>query len=242
VTKFVILGHGRTGSTLLALAMRQHPGVLMHGEAFARDQEQRRQNVRRKDPYVDGRDAGEYLEYLFQEEHGDWPLATGIKLFYDHAREQPAAERAWDWLAARRDVHIVHLTRANLLASWASSEVARRTGEWFRPVHKQQVEPPSGFTVDAQACARFFEGVSHHRAWTGRVFAQHPRLELEYEADLCDDFDGTMAKVWTFLALPAHRCERLLSKQRRGPLRDQILNYDELKRYFAATPHARYFD
>jgi hypothetical protein len=61
-----------------------------------------------------------------------WPRgwgAVGFKLFYYHARQLPYSS-VWDYLAANRDIRILHIRRRNLLKQYYSLERAHKTNVW----------------------------------------------------------------------------------------------------------------
>ena len=77
--------------------------------------------------------------------------------------------------------------------------------------------------------------------WAQDAFARHPTLTLEYEQDLCGDFRDTMVRVFDFIGVPAEPVRPELVKQRVRPPSEQILNYDELRRWFRHTLFEEFF-
>jgi LPS sulfotransferase NodH len=245
VVKFVLLSHGRTGSTLLSLALGKHPNIRMFLELFHEDREERERSFRADGrTYQDGEDAAQFLrEAVFYPRYWKPLRAVGFKLFYEHARQNSEDKKVWHYLKTTKDVRIIHLVRRNLLESWLSYETALRTDVWT--VLKGEAEPPpalSPFTVDIQKCENFFRSTEKYRDWARQVFRGHPFIEVEYESDLCEHFQKTMNLLHDFLDVPRYTGMVLTKKQARHKPCQQIINYNEMKRYFAQTSYAEFFD
>lgn len=253
--RFIILGHGRSGSTLLARSLTQHPNVRMFGELF-HDEEPERERAfrafnesvgpRRREPrfYRDGEDGAAYLrETVFRRRPWRELLAVGFKMFYLHARADPRVKTAWDYLVENTDVRVIHLGRSNLLECWLSLQMAHITGEWERrkgaPGPRTLVPP---LDLDPAKCEAFFNQTLAHRRWAAERFRRHPTLELEYEADVVGRFEQTVRRMQDFLEAPRGPAEKLLEKQARRKPREQIVNYDEFKDYFRHTLYEGFFE
>jgi LPS sulfotransferase NodH len=244
LTKFVILGHGRTGSTLLTHALRAHPNVRMYGEIFHDDPAERRTSLRTEEPaYADGTDAGRYLaEVIFRPRWWRTLKAVGFKLFYDHARDSAGALRAWEHLVGDRSVRIVHVSRWNLMEAWLSYQVARQTGVWVRAAGEASARPRvEPIVIRPAECREFFEFVAERRGWVREAFREHATIEVEYERDLVRAFGPTLARVASFLGVRRFRIAPPIERQRQGPARGQIANFEELCDHFRGTPHEAFF-
>ncbi len=244
-TRFILLSMGRTGTTLLWTALEQHPDVLMYGEVFHTDVKVRYDHFPNGpgifSAYKDGHDAREYLEREVFGEHLDRPaVAQGCKIFYEHARNDVQAKRAWEYLIADEDVRVIHLTRDNLLDCFVSLTVARKTGEWvlFREGAPTTIKP---FAVSPDSCEVYFDNMECLRTWANRAFAKHPLLHLEYERDLTANFERTMSRTCEFLGVRQFDFQMYTRRQRLVPTIEQLTNYDELREYFRFSPHERFF-
>lgn len=267
VTKFVLISTPRTGSTLLLLALADHPDVTMFGEIFNDDPAARRRASRARkprreticeerhpvrphspapeanvEPYRDSDDGKSFLiDRVFSSAAG--ASAVGFKLFYDQARAAAPARSAWEYLAGDRSVHVVHLIRHNLLDNWLSLETALTTHEWFeRRGTRSAARAVPKVTVSPHALRAYFETIVHRRESIRAEFCSHPLIELEYGRDICGSFAGTMDRVQSFLKI--RRCPSVaaLAKQARHRASDRILNYEELKSYFSSTAYTEFFD
>jgi LPS sulfotransferase NodH len=248
VTRFLLLGAARTGSTLVGNALVDHPEILFYGEIFhhrlhRRVAEAARETmghgVLRRLPLGlpvcrDEDDARAYLAGLFSR--GSAFAATGFKLFYDQAR-RGRVSTAWDYVADDPAMKVVHLLRANWLESLISQERAIRTGVWH------SADPPTAgsFCLSPEQCLEFFEHLDQSRARAQSVLDSHPVLELEY-SQLAADFHRSVVRVCSFLGVSADRAfvPRLAKLSRQEP-RDELANYEELRDFFRPTPYARFF-
>jgi LPS sulfotransferase NodH len=256
MVKFILLGHGRSGSTLLVKNLIEHPGILMDEELFHPEEAERFKSDPNPNrdapempgveirPYRDGEDGAEYLrEAVFCDRSRDDILAVGFKLFYTHARGDAKARTAWDYLIENRDVRVVHLVRVNLLESFLSLKVAFMTGEWRRWKGAEGASaPPTSLRLEPRECEEYFNEITAYRAWARDAFRRHPFLEIEYERDVCARYPETMGRVYDFLCVPRGPAEQLLEKQSRRRPRETVSNYAELKEHFRPTAYGKFFE
>lgn len=247
MVKFIVLGHGRSGSTLLVLSLAEHHNILAFDELLHYDLEERRRqffefNNRYPDDglkryYMDGEDGAEFLrEVVFYDRMRKEVLAVGFKIFYIHVRDEPNSKKAWDYLTGNKDIHIIHLMRRNVIESWVSLQVALMTGEWARlqgTKPKQQRLPP--LKLNPQECEAYCNQVLVYSQWAKRAFREHPLLEVEYERDVCGRFSSMMHDIHDFLDVPRRDVQLVLEKQAQRSISEQISNYSEFKEYFHHT-------
>lgn len=147
-TRFVILGHGRTGSTLLVQALNSNAHLTCFGEIFNSAKasieygvpgyEQRSLSdlpLRDSDPDTFMRDC------VFSR-LPPTTLAVGFKFHYDHFWTFPGL---MELLAADRELRVVHLMRRNRLRTLVSMRIAESTGRWLEfppePSWRSRVNP-----------------------------------------------------------------------------------------------------
>ncbi|HEX8560190.1 MAG TPA: sulfotransferase [Pyrinomonadaceae bacterium] len=253
--RFIILGHGRSGSTLLARSLAGHPNVRMFGELLHDEEPERERafrafnegvGTRRREPrfYREGDDGAAYLrDTVFRRRRWRDVLAVGFKMFYLHARTSPRAGTAWDYLIADTDLRVVHLARANLLECWLSLQIAHVTNEWEwrkgAPGPRTHAPP---LELDPAKFEAYCNQTLAHRRWAEERFRGHPTLGIEYEADVVGRFEQTVHRIHDFLEAPRGPAERLLEKQARRKPREQIVNYDEFRDYFRHTLYEGFFE
>jgi LPS sulfotransferase NodH len=255
MVKFILLGHGRSGSTLLVKSLGRHSNVRMLGELFneeAAERERAFHALNRIFPsdqpetryYRDGDDGEEFLRNgVFYERGWENIHAVGYKMFYVHARRNRQEKKAWDYLVNNRDVHVVHLLRRNLFESFISLQIARKTKEWKRwktdTKPFTEIEP---FALTPKECADYFNQKTAFRIWGRRTFKDHPFLEIEYERDVCANFDNALHSIHDFLGVAREPAQQLLEKQARRHPSQQVTNYEELKEYFRYTLYESFFE
>lgn len=254
MVKFILLGQGRSGSSLITEALAEHPEVRIAGEVFHAEEEGRRLafqalngtgpgGEREAQYYRDGVDAWQFLEEaVFYAPPGSGVRAAGFKMFYRHARRNPAEKRAWNYLLANNDVHVIHLIRENTLESYISLRVAFLTGEWERPkgANTQRKEQPR-LRLEPKECEVYFNQEIAWRKWARESFGSHPFFEIKYEKDVCARFVEVMNEIHDFIAVPRRRARQLLEKQAQRPPRETVTNYEELKEYFRYTLYEDFF-
>jgi LPS sulfotransferase NodH len=239
--KLVLIGHARTGSTLLGMAIAQHPGIAMHGELFHPDRLQRARIAGTRRPYCDGADGAIYVREMILESELAGFQVVGLKLLYDQART-PGANEVWNFLRGDPGVHVIHIVRRNLLAIYVSFEVARRTAVWSLPVEQHGSSACEPFDIDPDDCAKFFAQIEARRFRADAWFAGHRTLTIEYERDLFDMFAATIERIWKFMGVASFPAVRALRKQACRPIRQQIRNFESVKHHFEATRFAEFFD
>ncbi|MCK9532421.1 MAG: Stf0 family sulfotransferase [Gammaproteobacteria bacterium] len=242
---FVILGRGRTGSNFLASLLRSHGHVVTFGELF----NQARPNhilwefpgyrSSPADCALRRTDAVAFIERRVFGPHPPRVSAVGFKLFYYHARED-ACQLIWPYLKARQEVHVVHLTRQNLLRTFVSEKVAKQTRLWSIRDDTQAHRNVSVELDHAELEQAFSTTRAQERACVD-YFVGHPKLELTYEA-LATDTAHEMERVQTFLGVTPRPLFAKTRKQARMPLAHMVTNYPGLKERFAGTPWGTFFD
>lgn len=224
-TPFIVLGQGRTGSNLLRMALQSSPQVVMKNEIFGGNER------------VKGKDFDIISANLLRH----YPIsvkAVGCKIFYNHLTEE-------EWLKFQflPDFKIIHLTRRNQVKLFLSLQIAQKTNQWVE--NKPGIKPPleqRQICIDQRQLIEFIRLSHLQREQARQRFKDRAVLEIYYE-DLVADFDRVVTEAITFIgAKEWDRAKVNLRKQNPEPMRDLILNYDELKRAFAKTPWRAYFD
>ena len=242
--RFIVLCHARSGSNLLTWSLGAQEAVEEYGEIFHDSPGQAGLGLPpRIQPYQRGADAARFLDAdIFGPCPEPKTRAHGFKIFYDHARSTPAVKAAWRYLIEDTDIRVIHLIRRNLLDCLLSLEVAKRTGEWFRRPGEQPAPPPvAPFSLSPWACLEHFGETTTSRMWATEAFSRHPVLTLEYEKDVCGDFSGAMARAFDFIGVPPIPVTAPVVRQRSREPFEQLLNYDELRRWFRHTLFEEFF-
>jgi len=222
---FVVVSQARTGSNLLVSLLDSHPHIDARGELLQRLQ-------------------GATVASRLSEIYGPKPRriqAAGFKCFYYHPLDDPEAP-IWSQLRAVDQLHVVHLTRRNVLRTVTSRGLAGLTGEWL-----ERRPSPAGGAVEAKPRVRFTPeeltlAFEQNEAWAAECaegFRDHPMLDVVYE-DLASG-PAAIDKVVAFLGVGPHSLTTTLRRQNPEPLSELIDGFDELRQAFEGTRWAPYF-
>jgi hypothetical protein len=198
--------------------------------------------VNQHDFFSDEESGEEFLRRAVFYKHARNPIAVGFKIFFHQARSSSNARQVWKYLICDKDIRIIHLTRANLIESWLSLNLAFKTNQWVVDPANVNPQPPEPLHLLPNDCEGYLRESLVAQRWARIEFRHHRVLEFEYEADLCQRFDETMQRLHYFLEVPRLPAKKRLRKQAQRKPSEQISNYQELKTYFAPTPFARWFE
>jgi hypothetical protein len=192
--RFVIISHGRTGSTALCNALNEHPEVCCAYELFSHEV----QGTPRAEivQYTSGR-GDDFLRRFYE---ADYAPVVGYKMFTFHGREDDQAVLAWDYLVDDPGIQVIFLSRRNLIDSFLSEKFAAASGNWGQGWvggAEPKVDP---VWVDLNEADLYMFRVYAEMAWARLAFAHHPGVMLWYE-DLATDFQGQFERVQRFLGL-----------------------------------------
>jgi hypothetical protein len=126
----VMLANARTGSNNLIALLNSHPDFHFHGEIFSPKQIMSFKGLKNVEHSL-GKDLmklrAEYpqrfIHLAFTYPPGDYRV-RGFKLFNDHSK------KALKFAVEQTAIKLIVLRRANLLASFSSTMIGRKTGEW----------------------------------------------------------------------------------------------------------------
>jgi LPS sulfotransferase NodH len=256
--KFILLGHPRSGSTLVTVALQSHPDIRMFGELFHPEFQNRliayQWGIQRRPSgqmfpertkawcYTEHQEGDRFLEELvFGDSSPDCPPAIGFKFFYDHAQDA-RARSAWSYLCRHEEVRIVHLVRENLLDCLLSTRTAERTAVWEVEIDDPVPAEPSPFAISPAECDAYFDWmIKLRRQAEAQLFGNRQILQLTYEQNIRTDFGNAMRRIQEFLGVTPTSLSPRLQKQSRSPAQARIENYSELSRHFEHTPFHAFF-
>ena len=218
VTRFVVLGLPRSGSTLLVDELnRRWPQIRSEREVFNR--------------------ANRNATLSFDEiTHNTFFLErsasiVGCKIFVNQISEQQLGS-----LLQLEGMKVIILRRRNLLSRHVSEEIAKRTARWMEQPSRRKDDPLSveerQITIN---CRSFHTKMREALQWyrdCERMSEGLPKMDVWYE-DLAADLDTELRRLATFLGAgePAHESPPLLTKQNPEPLSVLITNFDEVREY-----------
>lgn len=251
--KFVILTTQRTGSTWVRTLLNSHPAIASYGELFLDygrgfpshaqfaplDIEFFESWLTREaaapSPLSRARLSWRYLDLLYSRVRRK--EIVGFKLMYSQLKKNPAL---FGYFLTSR-VHVLHLTRRNLLDIVVSNAVAKARGQ----SHALEGESLRETMVwlDPHTTRRRIAELERQIAFMKLALRASPLPvhELIYER-LRAEPDG-LTSTLRFLGLDASQQESLtssLQKLNSGSKSEMIVNWDELEKSLRDTRFARY--
>ena len=263
--KYVVLSHGRTGSTILTRMLRDHSCVADYQELFNVDfqAEFRRSSDRARSlqywlETVDARKLDQRPQltdlqaapetqildqFVWHGGYGERVRAVGFKVLHYQMKSDGPFPQLQTRLEERLpQLQAVLLTRRNLLRQHLSHVMAHRVKQWhIAAASQRRHRPRTRFEPDQLVHA--FEYV---RRTEDELFAMaamaNEMLHFTYE-ELVQDLTLHWRRLQDFLDVPLEPMPELrLVKIENRTLREAIVNYDELKEQFRGTEWAEHFD
>jgi LPS sulfotransferase NodH len=149
-----------------------------------------------------------------------------------------------EFLKSQQDIKIIHVKRRNRLKTLTSIRVAAVTRKFYNTSRTgDQTEKGDniriGLTVDE--CEKEFRLIGKWEELYDDAFRDHEMLEVYYE-DLVAQRQVECDRILDFLGVQQRPLTTPMMKQRKSTLSDAIENYDDLKKDFAGTEWAAFFE
>ena len=138
------------------------------------------------------------------------------------------------------DLRVIHLQRRNLLKNLLSLKLAEASSVWMR----NKGEPALTYqpiVLDHHECVQHFESREKDIERFDQFFLRNSRIDIFYE-DLVSREKQQLDRVLGFLGLRAQSLTSRIVKQNRQKLSALILNYSQLRKSFAHTRWADFFE
>ncbi len=244
MTRFLIIGTQRSGSTLLRRYLDSHPGIRCGGEIFVMRGGQpqvydtwRRSTAKRRTGHWLGRknQVYQYLDFFFSQSDAH---IMGFKILYSHLRRLPYRYPMVMDYAQTGGFKIIHIQRRNALKTILSRTRAIRS----RTFHSRSTVAEDKTTLPTVGLVSQLERMdAEHRLWCDRTrsFDTH---NITYE-DLSRDAQSVCTDVATFLgAAGDHTFSTELVKLTPDRLSDAIENYEQVHALLKDTRFAFMLD
>jgi hypothetical protein len=235
--RFVVLGHGRSGSSHLLGLLHSHPNIVVRSELFHSEIVQgyethvlheRLLQERQANPFI-------FLNHLLFHGYPASVEAVGYKMFYQHFEERPGMCEA---IRNMPRMKILHLKRRNLLRVLYSARRARLENKWGK--FDQATVPALPLEIPVKECLNFFPFVERLRAQHDAVYGSMQHV-VWYE-DLVACREETLQKTLSYLGLPQVPLSSRYVRQNTAPLSECIANYEEICRHLQGTPWAEFLE
>jgi LPS sulfotransferase NodH len=263
--KYIVLSHGRTGSTILTRMLRGHSRIVDYQELFNVDfqAEFRRSSDRARSlrywlETVDARKRGRpprltdletapetriLDEFVWHDEYDERMRAVGFKvLHYQMKSDGPFPQLRAHLEERLPQLYAVLLTRRNLLRQHLSHVMAHHVKQWhIADASQRRRRPRTRFEPDQLVHAFEYVRRTEDELFAMAAMAKE-MLHFTYE-DLVQDFALHWRRLQEFLDVPLESMPELrLVKIENRTLREAIVNYDDLKEEFRGTEWAEHFD
>jgi len=219
-TKFLILGHPRTGTSLLHTYLNSHWNVFSLNEPLNNT--------------TDGR-------MLFKK-HSKLIKTIGFKYFYEYT-EDISKRNMFIELLKNDDIKIIKIERKNYLRTYVSRCIAEKTNEWSSTEAKHHSVDHKKIVFKKETFLHAFAQYKKNEQDTDALIKEYnsPVFETDYET-LIQQPNEVMFSIQKFLGVPQHTPQSLLQRQNAEPLSVLIENYDYLKASFSGTEFELFFD
>ena len=253
MSRFVVLGTARTGTSLVCSLLDSHPDVTCPGEVFVLGRGRlpvlERKGLGMRETYVKWlrggplrqlrhalgpARAGAVADYLTDFFTGSEVSARGFKLLVTQTLQLPGIV---PWLQAH-DVRVIRVARRNLLKTWVSREVKRRT----RRATARDAVPLTTVRADVEAMLAKLAWMEDEQRAVDELLAGQPSLRVVYET-LQADLEGESRRMLRFLGVDAGvPVSTPYVKTNPECLADVVENYAEVAAALAGTPWERHLD
>jgi LPS sulfotransferase NodH len=240
--KFIILGHQRSGSSMMIGTLRTHPQIVGFGELFIADTvgfNVQGYNSSTKALALRNKYPIEFLDRHIFSSYPDNIQAVGFKFFPEHIERNVRFRCIRQWLEQNKDIKLIHLTRKNLLAAYTSLLIAikdRRFG-----IRDKAERSTTTVTIDPQKCLAEFQQRKASHEEIQQYIRHHEVFDIVYE-DLAADPHRHLQAIQQFIGTDIRDLKINKVKQETRPLSEVIENYDELQNFFRQTEWKYLFD
>ena len=219
-TVFLIVGHPRTGTSLLHTYLNFHWNVLSLNEPLAK-------TVDRK--------------VLFKKQ-SQLIYAVGFKYFYEYT-EDVTKKNTLIALLKNGNVKIIKIARKNQLRIYVSRCIAEKTNQWSSTQVKQNSINDKKVILTKENCLHAFAKYKKNEQDTDAIISEFdvPVFETDYVTLVAEPTE-TMFAIQKFLGVLQQIPQSLLLRQNAEPLNMLIENYNDLKESFKGTDFEIFFE
>lgn len=249
-TRFVIIGSGRSGSTMLNNLLRSHPNILSFGEILGETRiiwDHGNFNETHSTPELlefRKNNPVEFIKLVYDSAEGDDVTCVGFKSLYPQYGRQGGFPRILNYLLENDDIKFIHNKRRNLFKTYCSYELAyarRHQGLTMNAYSPEEVSRDLTIALDPEACLEFVRKTEVEQRKFDTLFSARESLEVVYE-DLAKDIDGTMAEVQSFLGVPLATLQLNTHKVRQKAIEEVVENYAEVRELLSREGFSRFFE
>ena len=219
-TPFLIIGHPRTGTSLLHTYLNSHSNILSLNEALGYSS--------------DGKPAFRAYSKSIK--------VVGFKYFYEYIKNEEK-RKILIYLLSDFKIKVIKIHRRNYLRTYLSLRIAEKTNEWSSTESGGLSLKNKQISLSKEECINAFNNYATIENDTDIILRQYniPVFEVDYD-ELDKHPTEVMEKVQNFLEVKKQATFSLLTKQNPEKISELILNYQELKSAFKGTEYESYFE
>lgn len=243
---FVILGYYRTGSNYLQSLLNSMPSVVTYSEVFFNDKIFWANGVyghEIEDPALLAdrlENPVKFLEDHLYRKYASHVKAVGFKYLYPQFEDERFQSVA-EYLKDHPDLKVIHLKRANFLRIRLSLEILLRQNKVAVATSEKSLGTRNPVHFEPADLLKQFESLERRVQSAEKFFENHPVMEVEY-SEFEHEPDQVLVRLCDFLGVPYQKPFSPLKKLNKKPLSEALDNYEELKRAFANTKWAHFFE
>lgn len=246
MSRFVVLGTQRTGTTLLVTSLANHPDILCFGESFKTFQPRSKVDTR-DSGYLTFREQrisrriGHYLwrrrvteEFLDELYAAEPRAAVGFKLMFNQIGNNASIVE----YLIRNDVKAINVYRDNVLKTLVSRLSAQSSGVF----HATRATTRPKVVVPTESLLRRLRKLESEKdCWVRHLGNRLPMMRISYEEFVANP-DHHGAQVLGFLGVSKMQLRSALAKLNPDNLEAVVENLAEVKRVISGSPFEAYLN
>jgi hypothetical protein len=240
--RFIVLGHQRSGSSLVVNTLKKHPAIVSFGEVLY--SEGTHFNVKGYDDNslnslrFRNNNPIEFLDGFVFCGYRDDIEAVGFKAFPDQI-DNFRCRRIWTWLEQNTDLKIIQLARQDLFATYTSLLIAYKDNRFS--IKDESERSKRTIYIHPHRCMAEFKQRANYDKRTKASIEHHDVMKITYE-ELAVHPSLYLKNIQKFIGVRSHDLQITMVRQEIRTLSEVIENYDDLRRHFLGTEWEHLFD
>jgi hypothetical protein len=226
---FIMIGQGRSGSTLLKQLLDSHPYICCEGELYNVKENYITNKLIRKIAYTFPIYTFYYRNYLAKTKVYGFTL-----LFSDHKRKHYILKQL-----TNRNWKIIHFYRNDIIEQVFSHLVAVESGLWHRNMNNQS-ELANKITINKDDFFKRIKNLVNQKTNELELLKNFDHHTVIYETDLLDnnEWQKTCDDLFRFLGIESDLVKASLSKTYSKKYSEIVQNHDALMEDLAKSDYS----
>ncbi|MDY6786012.1 MAG: hypothetical protein SW833_26270 [Cyanobacteriota bacterium] len=238
--KFILLCHYRSGSTLLANLLNDHPRIYCDGELFLPFVKLNFKKVFLPYTYIN------YHTYIKYNSSKNKKTVYGFDLkisqLIDILLKSQGSPEDFLWKLHQDGWKIIYLQRLNIFRQVVSNLVAQSRGKWHEK-HQEKLQR-SQVSIDLKELMQQLKRYDNNLVQAQKMLQKLPYCEITYESDLlnADNHQNTLDRIFDYLGVESVPIKAQLKKVSQKSLDQDIENYQEVVDFISQTNYAKFLE